>query len=61
VGPQVFQGDPAGRELMAERRVDVAVPEVLAEAEPRREVEDDPQIRSGLAARRDERLAQLDQ
>jgi hypothetical protein len=46
---------------MAERRLDVAVPEVRAETQPRRKVEHDLQVRAGLAARRDERLPQLDE
>ena len=61
VGAELLEGDPARRELVAERRVDVAVPEVLAQAEARGEVEDDLQVRAGLAARRDERPAQLDE
>jgi hypothetical protein len=44
---------------MAERRLDVAVPEVRAEAQARREVEHDLQVRAGLAAWRYERLSQL--
>jgi len=36
-------------------------PERCAEAQPRREVEHDLQVRAGLAARRDQRLSELDE
>jgi hypothetical protein len=46
MSPQLLQGDPAWRKLMAERRFDVALPERCAEAQPRREVEHDLQVRA---------------
>ena len=48
---------PDGLELVAVRRVDVAVPEVRAEAEAAGQVEHDLRIGAGLAARRDHRAA----
>src|SRR4249920_3585741 len=61
VSPQLLQGDPARRKLMAERRLDVAVPEVRAETQARCKVEHDLQVRAGLAARQYERVSQLDE
>src|SRR5512133_1974806 len=46
---------------MAERRLNLAVPEVPAKAQARREAEHDLQVRAGLAARGYERLSQLDE
>jgi hypothetical protein len=42
---------------MAERRFEVAVPEVLAQAEARRERENDLQVRASLTARTGNRSA----
>ena len=61
MSPQLLQGDPAWRKLMAERRFDAALPERCAEAQPRREVEHDLQVRAGLAARRAQRLSEPDE
>jgi hypothetical protein len=51
LGAELLERDAARPKLVAERRVDVAVPEMLADAEPRRERKDDVQIRARLSAR----------
>ena len=52
----------AGRgELMAVGGIDVAIPELRAEAEARGEIEDDVGVRARLAGRRHDRRAKLDQ
>ena len=45
--------------MMVERRRDIAVPEVVSEAQADREIEHDVDIGPGFAARRDERRAKL--
>jgi hypothetical protein len=47
--------------LVAVRGLDVAVPELRAEAKADGEVEDDVRIRTRLAGRRHDHLAKLDQ
>ena len=49
MGAQLLQGDAARRQLVPEGGIDVSVPEVRAEAQPGREVEDDPEVGTGLA------------
>lgn len=58
---QLLERYAARRQLMAERRVDVAVPEVLTEPESRGEGEDDGEIRARLAPESHERCSELDQ
>src|SRR6516165_5026359 len=45
--------------MMVERRRDIAVPEVVSEAQADREIEHDVDIGPGFATRRDERRAKL--
>ena len=61
VGTQLLEGDAAGSELVPERGVDVAAEELLAEPEPRRQREDDLQVRAGLAPGCGQRCAELDE
>ena len=60
-GAELLQRDAGRRELVAIGGVDIAVPELLAQAEPAGEIEDDVGVGAGLAERRDDRPAQLDQ
>ena len=59
VRAQLLERDAARGELVAAGGVDVAVPEVLAQAEAAREREDDLEVGARLAAWRHERPAQL--
>src|SRR5215468_1879204 len=56
---QLFQGHAAGAELLAIGGMDIAVPEVLAQAEPLRQVKDEVDVGSRFARWRHDRLAPL--
>src|SRR6185503_2008134 len=58
---QLLQAQPAGGKLVTIGSVDIAVPELCAEAKPDREIEDDVGIRSRLARRWHHSLAVLHQ
>ena len=60
-GTQLLKRNAGGAELMAIGGLDVAVPELRAEAEAAGEIEDDIGIGARLAGRRHDRLAELDE
>src|SRR5262245_16513516 len=60
-GAQGFERHRAGLEHVAERGIDVSLPEVLAQAQPRRQGKDQLDVGSRLAAGSDNWPAQLHQ
>src|SRR5271170_7219754 len=50
IGPQCLQAEATWRQVMIERRLDIAVPEMLTEAETDRQIENNVDIRARLAA-----------
>src|ERR1700730_9791149 len=59
LGSKLIQGDTARPELLAISSLDVAVPELLAEAKARCEVENEIGVRPCLTRRSDDRLPKL--
>ena len=59
IGPQCLQAAATWRQVMIERRLDIAVPEMLTEAETDRQIENNVDIRARLAARRNRGWAEL--
>ena len=61
LGAHGFQAQPAGRQLVTVGRLNIPVPEMLAQSKPDREIEDDVGVGPGRAGRRRDRLAELHQ
>ena len=61
LGPQGLQAQPAGRQLVTVGRLNIPVPEMLAQSKPDREIEDDVGVGPGRTRRRRDRLAELHQ
>src|SRR5262249_9671620 len=57
---QLLQAHARGGQQVAVARLDVALPEDLAEAEPRAQAEDDLDVRAALVQGLDDRFAELD-
>jgi hypothetical protein len=58
--PQFLEAQAARREQLAIARLDIAVPEHVAQAEPGGQGEDDIDVRAPFVPRRDDGLAELD-
>src|SRR5688500_18264738 len=58
---EALERHTARAELVAVGGIDVSVPEMVSQAEPSREVEDDLNVGARLTAWRDERLSKLNQ
>src|SRR5690606_17093223 len=59
--PQLLQRDPRGRQLISVAGIDIALPELSAQTQPARQIEDDLCVRSRLPNRLDDRTPELHQ